>query len=37
MDKYQLVAIIELLTDLVKLGFYKKFTVSVKIEIAPKR
>lgn len=37
MDKYQLAAIIELLTDLVNLGFYKKFTVSVKIEITPKR
>ena len=37
MDKYQLMAIIELLTDLVNLGFYKKFTVSVNIQIAPKR
>lgn len=37
MDKYQLVAIIELLTDLVSLGFYKKFTVSVKIEVTPKK
>lgn len=37
MDKYQLMAIIELLTDLVKFGFYKKFTVSVNIQITPKR
>ena len=37
MEKYQLVAIIELLTDLVKLGFYKKFTISVNIQITPKR
>ena len=37
MDKYQIVAIIELLTDLVNLGIYKEFTVSVKLEIEPKK
>ena len=37
MDKYQLMAIIETLTDLLNCGYFEVFTISVKVTIEPKR